>query len=419
MAQRKDNRGRKLRAGETQRSDGRFSFRYTTPDGRRHEVYSWRLTASDPVPQGKKPGKSLRELEESIKKDMLQGIRPDGGNISLNQIIEQYLSLKTALKPNTLQTYRYMLEHFIQDTIGTRKIKGLKYSDFLTFYKELLDAGTSFATLHLLDHGLIHPALRLAVRDNYISSNPTDAILDDLKNTHSTERGKKHAIPQAEMDAFLNYIRRDEHSLYVPLIEALLGTGARIGEIGGLQWSDIDFQKSEIRIEHQIQYRATVDNPRTHYYVTEPKSKSGIRTIPMLPEVRKAFLTSKRLQMVLGIHSVTIDGLNNFIFLTSNGTPIAPQNVNDWISKQINNYNSEETERASREYRDPNLIKPFSVHQLRHTFATLYCQHEDNLRVIADILGHKDVSLTADVYAEATQERKQQSFDNLKIFNAR
>ena len=136
----------------------------------------------------------------------------------------------------------------------------------------------------------------------------------------------------------------------------------------------------------------------------------------MLPEVRKAFLTSKRLQMMLGIHSVTIDGLNNFIFLTSRGTPIAPENVNDWISRQITNYNAEEVERAGREKRDPNIIKPFSVHQLRHTFATLYCQHEDNLKIIADVLGHSDITTTAAFYAEATQERKQQSFENLKIF---
>ena len=422
MAEKKkrtDSKGRVLKDGEMQLSSGNYTFRYCTPDGKRHTIYSWRLTKSDIVPAGKRDrGASLREQEERIKRDLADGIDSTASGITLNELLKKYLSFKSNLKPNTLQTYKFTWEHYIKETIGMKKVSKVSYSLLLDFYKKLLDGGTAFATVHLINNGLIHPALRLAVRDHILRSNPADSILDDLKNTHSVKRRKKQAIPQTEMNAFLTYIRREEHSLYVPLIEALLGTGARIGEIGGLQWRDIDFENSEIHIRHQVQYRPTVDNPQVHYYTVSPKSESGTRTIPMLPEVRKAFLTSKRLQMMLGIHSATIDGLNNFVFLTSKGTPIAPQNVNDWISRQITNYNAEETHQARREQRDPRLIKPFSVHQLRHTFATLYCQHEDNLKVIADVLGHSDISITAAIYAEATADRKQKSFENLKIFNA-
>lgn len=291
MAEKKkrtDSKGRVLKDGEMQLSSGNYTFRYCTPDGKRHTIYSWRLTKSDIVPAGKRDrGASLREQEEQIKRDLADGIDSTASGITLNELLKKYLSFKSNLKPNTLQTYKFTWEHYIKETIGMKKVSKVSYSLLLDFYKKLLDDGTTFATVHLINNGLIHPALRLAVRDHILRSNPADSILDDLKNTHQTKKGKKTAIPQDELDAFLAYIQREEYSLYVPLLITLLGTGGRIGEISGLQWSDVDFKRSEIHITHQLQYRPTQDNPNAHFYITTPKSESGTRTIPMLPEVRK------------------------------------------------------------------------------------------------------------------------------------
>ena len=63
---------------------------------------------------------------------------------------------------------------------------------------------------------------------------------------------------------------------------------------------------------------------------------------------------------------------------------------------------------AKEEKRDPVMLPKFSAHNLRHTFCTRLCENESNLKVIQDIMGHKDIQTTMDIYAECTQEKKQE-----------
>ena len=76
-------------------------------------------------------------------------------------------------------------------------------------------------------------------------------------------------------------------------------------------------------------------------------------------------------------------------------------------------YNEEEIEKAKREHREPILIRHFSVHNLRHTFCTRFCENETNVKVIQDIMGHSDISTTMNIYAEVTESKKQETFKNL------
>lgn len=76
-------------------------------------------------------------------------------------------------------------------------------------------------------------------------------------------------------------------------------------------------------------------------------------------------------------------------------------------------YNEAELEKAEKEKREPQLLPPFSCHNLRHTFCTRLCENETNLKIIQDIMGHRDISTTMEIYAEATKEAKAHSFANL------
>ena len=69
--------------------------------------------------------------------------------------------------------------------------------------------------------------------------------------------------------------------------------------------------------------------------------------------------------------------------------------------------------RQAREGREPLLLPEFSCHHLRHTFATRLCEVESNLKVIQSIMGHKNIETTMDVYAEATDRKKEETFENL------
>lgn len=137
--------------------------------------------------------------------------------------------------------------------------------------------------------------------------------------------------------------------------------------------------------------------------------------IPMLSEVKDALINERKYQFKQGIRcNATIDGYSDFIFLNRYGMPHNPQTINRTIKRITLNYNEIELERAEKEKREPILLPNFSCHNLRHTFCTRYCENELNLKVIQEIMGHKDIVTTMEIYAEATSEAKVKSFGNLE-----
>ena len=87
--------------------------------------------------------------------------------------------------------------------------------------------------------------------------------------------------------------------------------------------------------------------------------------------------------------------------------------MNRAIKRILRDYNTQELDKAEKEGRIAVLLPNFSCHNLRHTFATRYCEVETNLKLIQKILGHKDISTTMDVYVDATRDKLNESFENL------
>ena len=107
-----------------------------------------------------------------------------------------------------------------------------------------------------------------------------------------------------------------------------------------------------------------------------------------------------------------------FVFTSSGGTVTIPSEVNRAIHNITADYNNEETARAKKEKREPFLLPDFSAHHLRHTFCTRLCENETNLKVIQTVMGHKDIQTTMDIYADCTEEKKQEVIKKMedKIF---
>ena len=187
----------------------------------------------------------------------------------------------------------------------------------------------------------------------------------------------------------------------------------RIGECLGLRWDDLDFDKRTISVNHNLTDRPYEDRSCAKHIQT-PKTKAGERTIPMLDEVFDSFLEEYEIQKVMGYKSETIDGYTNFVFLTSGGSVITASSVNRVLHHITDDYNAEETKKAKEESRNPLLLPSFSAHNLRHTFCTRLCENETNLKVIQSVMGHSDITTTMDIYAEATDEKKQEIIANLR-----
>ena len=139
MAKRKDLRGIVLNQGERQLSSGKYRYRYVDGEGQSHDVYSWRLRPEDPVPEGKKAGPSLRELEKQIRKDLDDNLEVWKGGMSLNTLILEYISnQKKYWSIGTLNGYEYSFNKHIKPKFGLKKVASITSDDIEKFYENLL-----------------------------------------------------------------------------------------------------------------------------------------------------------------------------------------------------------------------------------------------------------------------------------------
>ena len=400
---RKDLRGRSLRKGEVQRSsDKRYMYTYTDPMGRRKFIYANDLA-------------ELREKEAKLMKDQLDGLDLYvAGKASVNDTFDRYMSTKYNLRESTKSSYLYTYDHYVRDTFGKKRIADIKYSDVLQFYYYLLnEVKISLGTLDTI-HCLLHPTFQLAVRDEIIRNNPTDGVMKEISKESGKNRGIRHALTVEQQRAFMEYIAN--HPIYYhwwPMFTVLLGTGCRIGEALGLRWQDLDYDKRTVSINHSLSYYQKPESNKSVLRISKPKTEAGIRTIPMLDIVKDAFEMLYEEQLENGFNESEIDGMSGFIFCNRFGTVPNPQTVNHTIKRIANSYNADEVVRAKKERRDPIILPNFSCHHLRHTFCTRLCENETNLKVIQSIMGHRNIETTMDIYAEATEEKKQESFENL------
>lgn len=412
---RRDNKKRILMPNERQRADGMYEYRYVDSEGLKHSVYSWKLVSTDKLPAGKKPCEALRDMERQIEKDLEDEITPFLANrTTLNNFYDEYIDTKYELKQSTRTNYKYMYGKYVYDSLGKKKIADIKYSDVKRFYIHLIqDIGFKPNSVEIINN-ILHPVFSTAVRDGYIRRNPSDGIIAELKKSHAWEKPKRHALTIQQQEAFINFCHSSkQNEQWLPIFTILLGTGMRIGEFVGLRWEDCDFDKSLISINHNLIYRQQ-DVGNCEYHITTPKTSAGTRVIPMLSAVKDAFLQIYDEQKQTGFNMTVIDGYSGFILKNRYGDIMSPHSINRAIDRIVKEYNQYESLKSVEEHRKPVILPHFSVHNLRHTFCTRFCENETNIKVIQEIMGHADITTTMNIYNEATMDKKTESIENLE-----
>ena len=398
---RKDSRGRVLKEGEFQRKNGKYEYKYTQ-NGERKTVYSWRLLATDKNPEGKKYDLSLREKEKEISRDLDDGINTTlAHQINLNEMFEMYLRSKKKLSSKTKAKYRQLWKlHVAESPLGLMAPGKMKKANIQHFYAGLSDEGLSDTTIRMYHNNLIQPTLVYAVDNDLLRKNPAKGCLDGY-----TDYKKRNALTREEQRIFLNFVKNSKYyNVYLPMLQIMIGTACRIGEISGLTWEDVDMKKREIHINHQLVYEK-VDGKAT-LYIDTPKSESGNRTIGMTSQVRNAFLEQKALCIRLGRRSgVEVDGYKDFIFLNNWNRPYTTTGFNAVLGRIVTHYNKEEQKKAEKEKRKPLLLPHISNHILRHTGCTRMAEAGMDIKVLQTIMGHSDPAITLKVYDHVDNER--------------
>lgn len=400
LGKRYDKKRRLLKIGESERPDGYYQYRYTDRKGRRHTIASATL-------------EELRKREEQIIRDKADGIRAEAKDVTLDDMFQLWSRLKRGLKGNTYQNYCYMYNTFVSPEIGRFRIATLKRSDIKAFYNSLVDEkNLKIATVDNI-HTVLHQVLAVAVEDGYMRMNISDNLLKELKQAHNIGESHRKALTVPEQELFLEFLDKENtpYHHWRPIFLIMANTGMRVGEITGLRWEDIDLDKGMIEVNHTLVYYNHAENG-CYFNIHTPKTSAGIRVIPMLDDVRRAFLEEKQYQEFNGLKcNVAVDGYTDFIFINRFGNPQHQGTLNKALRRIIRDCNDMQ---LAKNEKNPVLLPRFSCHSLRHTFTTRLVEAGVNLKVIQDTLGHKDFSTTMDIYTDVTKELKQREFDSLQ-----
>lgn len=376
---RKDNKGRILRNGEIQEQNGRYRFKYIDTFGDPKYVRSWRLDVHDPMPPGKKVEPSLRELEKRIAADMIDQIVPEGGRLTVSDLVEKYVSLRKGVRPSTEAGYKTVINLLKKDPFGSQRIDKVKVLDAQEWLVKLQKNGRGYSSIHTI-RGVLRPAFQLAVDNDYVRKNP---FAFDLGTVIYNDSVTREALSRDDERKFLKFVKEDSHFCkYYDGIYILFNTGLRISEFVGLTLKDIDFENMKINVDHQLQR-----NNGIGYNIRDTKTESGGRLVPMTEEVAECFKRIIQNRKTPKVEPM-VDGYVGFLFLDKDEHPMVAMHWEKYFQHIVEKYN--------------NIYKiqmpKVTPHVCRHTFCSRMASARMNPKTLQYIMGHSDISVTLNTY---------------------
>ena len=378
-----DDKGRLLRNAESQRKDGRYMYQYTDISGRRRSVYSSRLEKKDKYPEGSyKREPSLREKEAEIESNRMNGILDFGGDYTVLELTEKYIATRTGVRASTKLGYKTVLNLLRKDPFGAIRIDKIKISDAKLWLIKLQQKdGKHYSTIHTI-RGVLRPAFQMAVEDDLLRKNPFGFQLSEVLYNDSQ---KRHALTPKQEQEFLRFIREDDHFCqYYDVIFILLNTGLRISEFCALTPKEVDFKKHCIHVCGQL---VRLDDMILRYETT--KTESGIRDVPMSPEVEECFHNLAARRKVLKYETI-VDGHGGFYCLDKNDRPMVAMHWQHYFNHIVAKYNS------IYKIQLPNI----TPHVCRHTFCSKMARAGMIPKNLQYIMGHSEIAVTMDTYTE-------------------
>ncbi|WMJ22194.1 site-specific integrase [Paludicola sp. MB14-C6] len=352
-------------------------------------------------------GKTRTEVAKKLN-DVLnklhagQYIAPNKITLSewLTTWLKEYASV--TLRPSTYISYEGYIHNHINPIMGGIPLKNLTTDRLQVFYNEKSESGRldgkgglSPKTLRNL-HNMLHKALEQACKNNMIASNVSD-------NTILPKRENKEmrVLSRSEQKTLLQHIDSERLGFAILLD---LSTGMRIGELCGLKWNDIDFDRKVLFIRRTLQRVKTsiaeLENsnaPKTMILEGNVKTDNSYREVPIQEKIFIKLLEyQKRQQQEKTLASSAYDD-NDYIFATQLGGVIEPSTMRDMYNRLLKQAG----------------ISHANFHALRHTFATRAIESGVPIKAVSDILGHATVQLTMDLYCHSSIDLKREAVDKM------
>ena len=250
----------------------------------------------------------------------------------------------------------------------------------------------------------------MAVDDNIIRLNPCRNCMKDY--VRGSLSSTKKPLTRKEQEVLLKFVKNNNfYSSSFTFVAFLLGTGCRISEAIGMTWDDINLEEKYISVNHQVIYKKK--GTSVVFFSAPPKTKKE-RKVPIQDDLvsilkhhkSETFFTSKA-------SGFEVDGYKNFVFVNQEGKIKSHNSIVRTFHGIKEMYNREEETNALEELREPVLLPDFTPHTLRHTYCTRMAENGMDVKVLQEIMGHANISVTMQVYNHATFERTQKAVDDI------
>lgn len=340
-------------------------------------------------------GKTQKEVRQKITQataalDVGTYLEPQ--RITVRQWLETWLAEYTGdVKESTRTSYRQHINNHIIPALGAVKLAALTPDQCQKFYNRLTrEKGLSSKTVKNV-HGVLHQAYKQAVKNGYVRSNPTEAC--------TLPRITKAEIEPLDAPEIKRLLAALGDDVYSDVLRVDLFTGLREGEILGLQWSCVDFDRGTIKIEKQL----TRPRIKGEVYRFSTLKNDKPRTIQPAPFVMQILKRQRRRQAEdrIRVGALWDDcGFPDLVFTTETGKYLNYAIVLRHLKKALKAAGLPE--------------KRF--HDLRHTYAVTSLQAGDDVKTVQENLGHHSAAFTLDQYGHVTDTMRQTSAQHMEAF---
>ena len=354
----------------TRRKDGSWMARYTvhTSEGpKRKHIY----------------GKTRQEVAEKLSKavsDRVGGLVFDGDHETLGAYLERWIdeAVRDTVKQSTLENYAYVVRRHIIPDLGLVRLRNLKSRDVRRLYREKLDAGLAPRTVQII-HTVLRRALQQAMRDDVLPRNICDAVTAPRQT-----RKEMRPLTPEQAKRLLAVAHGDRlEALYVLAITA----GLREGELLGLRWDDIDLERRLLQVRRQL--------TRTRVGLSFSTPKRGKARVVKLTATAVAALEGHKIAQ--DEERTRLGALwqeTGLVFTSTVGTPVDVGNL---------------TYRSFRPLLERADLPRIRFHDLRHTCATLLLSRRTHPKIVQEMLGHANISMTMDTYSHVLPDMQEKA----------
>ena len=316
--------------------------------------------------------KACQDWLHKIRGRIDDGMTYEGAKTSLEDFFGDWLTMKsTIVRHHTERQYRQIARDYILPQLGSKELLQLRPDHIQLLYSQHIEAGVSPRTVQLV-HSVLRGALNHAVRLGLLSRNPTYAVVPPKPTPKEMK-----TLDENQIQTFL-IVAQIEQPEFLPLYQLALTTGMRLGELLGLSWNDLGWDRQTLSVKRQltrIRGKGLV--------LTPPKTKASLRTIKLGPSTWSILKEHRKSQYKFPSCRDPDWQEKDLVFTQESGKPYGPRQV----------------QKAFKRILIAASLQDIRFHDLRHTAATHMIARRVDIPTVKRRLGHSKASTTLDTYA--------------------